>query len=195
MFNKKVVKKLKKDLRIIKTEKNIRTALFSLLKSKSLEDITVSELCRKANVNRGTFYLHYGNIQEVFKQTFEEIVEDLKISYDEPYKQTNDNINQLDANMIRIFDHVERHQNFYEIVFNERIPMTYYYSVFDRIRLLMSYSIEKPLKTITNINKDYLLSYQTNAILGLLIQWHRKNYETPVDELNQQLLKIINFPS
>ncbi|WP_413236574.1 TetR/AcrR family transcriptional regulator [Oceanobacillus sp. 1P07AA] len=189
------MKKLKKDLRIIKTEKNIRTALFSLLKTKSLEEITVSELCRTANVNRGTFYLHYGNIQDVFKQTFEEIVEDLKISYDEPYKQTNDNINQLDADMIRIFDHVKRHQSFYEIVFNERIPMTYYYSVFDRIRLLMSYSIEKEFTKVTNIDKGYLLSYQTNAILGLLIHWHRKNYETPVNELNQQLLKIINFPS
>ena len=39
-------------------------ALISLLGKKSIEYISVSEICTLAGVNRSTFYLHYENIGE-----------------------------------------------------------------------------------------------------------------------------------
>lgn len=43
------------DLRIQKTKEALHRALLELLKGKTLEVITVSEICRKAKVSRGTF--------------------------------------------------------------------------------------------------------------------------------------------
>ncbi|SFB29214.1 transcriptional regulator, TetR family [Lentibacillus halodurans] len=189
---------MKKDLRIIKTQESLRHALLSLLKSKPLEAITVAELCRAANINRGTFYLHYKNVHEVFKHYFEVIVEDLRESYKEPYYKTNFHIENIEANMIKIFHHVKKYQGFYQIIFDERIPMMYFYLLFDTVRLFMKESIvEQDLEAEQDINLDYFISYQTNAILGMLIEWHRQGYHTTIQELNQQLLTIlsINSPS
>ena len=80
---------MKQDLRVVKTQENLRRALLTLLKSKPLETITVAELCRHANINRGTFYLHYKDVLEVFKKYFEVIVEDFGKAYVAPYYKTN----------------------------------------------------------------------------------------------------------
>ena len=57
------------DLRVIKTNESIENALFELLRSKPLEKITVTELARAARINKGTFYLHYANVPELYQKT------------------------------------------------------------------------------------------------------------------------------
>ncbi len=49
----------KEDRRSIRTKKMIRTALFDLLEKKNFHDITISDITEMADINRGTFYLHY----------------------------------------------------------------------------------------------------------------------------------------
>jgi len=71
----------KKDLRVIKTERAIYSALIELLKKKDLEKITVSELSEKAEINKATFYLHYSDIyslyQEALAHHIKEIISEL----------------------------------------------------------------------------------------------------------------------
>ena len=48
-------------------------ALLRLLEQKDYDRITVKELCQKAGVNRTTFYLHYGSMNELLEETVEMI--------------------------------------------------------------------------------------------------------------------------
>lgn len=54
------------DRRVAKTKRGLQEALFELLDQKSLADISVTELCERADIGRRTFYLHYDNIMEIF---------------------------------------------------------------------------------------------------------------------------------
>lgn len=56
------------DARYRKSEERIQNALGELLSAKTLADVSVSELTRKANVSRATFYSHYNNVGDVFDQ-------------------------------------------------------------------------------------------------------------------------------
>ena len=49
----------KNDLRYLKTEKGIHEAYLALLAEKQTDSITVAALCRKAMINKTTFYNHY----------------------------------------------------------------------------------------------------------------------------------------
>ena len=51
-----------------------------ILKTKSFEYITVSEICKKAGVNRSTFYLHYENTRDLLEETIQNMTNDF-ISY------------------------------------------------------------------------------------------------------------------
>lgn len=62
----------KTDRRTLYTRMVIKEALLSLLAEKEYADITIADLCREAEINRGTFYLHYSNLREVLEELFDD---------------------------------------------------------------------------------------------------------------------------
>lgn len=69
----------KMDLRKERTLKNLSSALVELLHEKTLEQISVSELCDRAMVRRATFYRHFKDkndlLEYVVRQRREKIAE------------------------------------------------------------------------------------------------------------------------
>ena len=53
----------------------IREAFLSLLPEKNPEKITVSDIVRRANINRSTFYAHYPDVQGIVEEIQSEIFE------------------------------------------------------------------------------------------------------------------------
>ena len=54
-----------KDRRIQKTQKLLREALFSLIREKNFDSIVVKDILDRANVGRSTFYMHFGDKDEL----------------------------------------------------------------------------------------------------------------------------------
>ena len=71
----------KTDLRVIKTKRAILNALIELLQKKCIDKITVTELAHKAEINKGTFYLHYSDMHDLYqfalKEHFRKIVDQI----------------------------------------------------------------------------------------------------------------------
>lgn len=59
----------------LKSKQLIKSALIEILQFKEFQDITVSELCDRADVSRRTFYRHYKNIVEVLEEATSIITE------------------------------------------------------------------------------------------------------------------------
>lgn len=55
-------------------------ALIALLEEKPLAYITVSDICKQANVSRSTFYLHYENIGDLLRETSHYLIDSF-VSY------------------------------------------------------------------------------------------------------------------
>lgn len=53
--------KMKEDQRTTLTRQLLKNALMDLLKDNRLNKITVKEICKKAELNRATFYRYYGS--------------------------------------------------------------------------------------------------------------------------------------
>ena len=66
------------DVRYRKSEERIQNALGELLSTKTLANVSVSELTRKANVSRATFYSHYDNVGDVFNQLVTRTLSDVR---------------------------------------------------------------------------------------------------------------------
>ena len=65
---------LKTDRRVIKTEMALEAALLKLMRGKSIEQITTTELCREAGINRNTFYAHYPNPMNLLQRIEDEFI-------------------------------------------------------------------------------------------------------------------------
>jgi hypothetical protein len=116
---------------------------------------------------------------------------DLKESYNEPYRQTDFlDTKNLDPKIVRIFHHVKKYEDFYKIILSEVVSTKFYYMLFDEIR---SISIESDNVGAHGELKDYLHSYSTNAIIGLIIEWYRNDFQESADEMNVHLVNILKY--
>ena len=64
----------KSDLRVTKTRRPIKAAFLELVQTKPGQKITVTELAKRAEISKGTFYLHYLDIYNLYNQMVEETV-------------------------------------------------------------------------------------------------------------------------
>lgn len=61
----------------IRSKKLIRNAFIGLLQEKTLDKITVTNIVEKAELNRGTFYTHYADINMLVQSIEDEVVHSL----------------------------------------------------------------------------------------------------------------------
>ena len=62
------------DRRVVRTKKAIKAALLNTMEEKDISCITISEITRKAGINRRTFYTHYHNISDIIEEIEREMV-------------------------------------------------------------------------------------------------------------------------
>lgn len=85
------------DRRVARTKKNIYYAFFQLVQTKAIDEITVSELARTADIDRKTFYLHYQTVQDVFVEFKQMIHDRLMEILAESERRGRENQTKLDA--------------------------------------------------------------------------------------------------
>lgn len=66
------------DRRITRTKQALRQALIELMEERGLENFTVNDLCERADINRGTFYNHFHDKEELLKAFEDEIFAELE---------------------------------------------------------------------------------------------------------------------
>lgn len=102
---------IKNNLRYKASSEKIETAFLTLILNHKYEDITISDVCKQASVNRSTFYCHYDDIN------------DLIIKIESKFAQGTANIfnygeRQTHEAMIEMFRFVKENKHFYKAFLN-----------------------------------------------------------------------------
>ena len=169
----------KSESKYFNTAQKMDKALISLLEEKPFEYITVSEICKMAEVNRSTFYLHYENTVDLLNETARFLLDDFMSYFNvdaknitNKFKESSlDELNFISNEYLQpyltyikdnksVFSTVLLHsvsfgfneifQNLYENIFNP-ILERYNYPIADRKYAMMFY-----LNGITAIVKEWL---------------------------------------
>lgn len=69
---------VQEDKRIRRTKKLLRQALTRLMQQKDFQSITVTDVVREADINRGTFYAHYRDVYDLREKIEAEMIEDFR---------------------------------------------------------------------------------------------------------------------
>lgn len=65
------------DRRIARSKRALRRALIDLMEEKGLDAITVGDLCAAADLNRGTFYNHFADKEQLLASLEDEVIDDV----------------------------------------------------------------------------------------------------------------------
>jgi len=66
------------DPRIARTRRRLREAMLALIEERDMPSINVQDITQRAQVNRTTFYLHYGNVEDLLDDALDELIAELK---------------------------------------------------------------------------------------------------------------------
>jgi AcrR family transcriptional regulator len=175
------------DRRILKTQKAIIGAFIQLLAEKEFEDITINEIADRADVSRGTVYLHYIDkfdlldkcIDIYFKKLFESCM------------TLNGTTLLLSKSfMIRTFEYLEEHAFIYTtLLVNKGIP-TFRNLMMDVILGNLSEVVDAS-SIKRDINKEVTLQFLASAIVGLIEWWIIKSIPIPAKDIAEQLWSLL----
>lgn len=161
----------KVDPRILKTKKKLKTAFFELLATKKISEINVKDLTQKANVTRGTFYLHFQDKEAFVKYMMEETITDF---FDSVIFERDilDGKIQPRLSLTHIFNFVDEQPTFFTVLLKEKDAKVYQ-TMISKIAFtyIERYNEATNNKFDAHVPTDLFMNYIIYGILGFVDQW------------------------
>lgn len=107
--------KEKTDMRIIKTRANLRHSLLKLLQEKTMNEISVKEICDIAQCSRNTFYMHYPYKEALYEELIDLCIIQIQQIFTAPLQRKNESLDQYIHRMIH---------NILSVMYDEREMLT-----------------------------------------------------------------------
>jgi ACT domain-containing protein len=173
------------DRRIEKTKTAIKKAYMDLLKNHTTNEISVVDVANRIDINRSTFYFHYGSIQDVQ----EEIENDIINSILEIVKT---NKTTMGGMVMAVASYVETNHKTLKTMFL-RFDGHFTSKIEKSISEIV---INSPYKKINGneIEKNYVASFIMNGALGVFIHWIMDDCSYPKEKLIKAFYQNISFP-
>lgn len=173
---------VKGNRRILYTKNIIKESLIELLETKEIHQVTVTDICKKADINRGTFYSHYKDafdlLQSMEDELFDQVIVYLTETPVEDY---------TDILLIKVFELIAENKELCKVLFCKQKDS----KILDRILYVANKAnLDKIINTpdFTDAYLNYLLKYAIGGIIAVVQTW----LENDLVESPRELLAIIN---
>ncbi|MGN1399129.1 MAG: TetR/AcrR family transcriptional regulator [Erysipelotrichaceae bacterium] len=186
----------KLDLRVKKTYKYLFKALQDLLCEKSFDEITVTELCERAEIRKATFYKHFSDKSDLFifmVQSLQENYEDIHA------KEYNDgNEKAFYSGIISyLLDYLEEHEKMVLEIISSKSRWQLLDLLSTQVEYDFKYHLNKDYKKgLFKLSPNYLASIFTGALVEAACYWitHKNEFskQEAVSQFSNLVTRIYN---
>ena len=153
------------------SQESIEKAFIQLIQTKELEQISVTGICQKANLNRSTFYANYIDIYDLAQKIGEKLENEVAELYsDERENKYNSN------NFLKLFKHIEDNQIFYK---------TYFKLGLDANQIIEQYQYDSNLSKLFYNDEfiDYHIEFFRAGINAIIKRWLKNDCKESAEEI------------
>ncbi len=186
----------KTDRRIIRTNRIIQDTLTELMKEKGFERITVNELTAKADINRGTFYLHYRDKQDLLEQSEDEIITGINKILVAAQKLSPEEILYYNSHdepfpfIVKLFEYISDNSSFIKTLLGPKGDPSFQVKLKEVLRKTLLKKSHQLKKEDMMAPPDYLIAYVSSAYLGLIQHWLESGMKESPRDISLILLRI-----
>lgn len=170
------------DRREQKSKAALKNALIKLMRQKSAEKITVTEICALADVNRSTFYAHYGFVEQLLCDIHEDLFAEMDrfLGLDEIHTPLSPK--QTDSRILTDVLNYMRSDRFRFFLADNPSHLLE--------RNLSRHYMEKYCADDAPLERRYAFFYHTIGCFSLIRQWIADGCPCSSDCLAQQLVRL-----
>lgn len=173
-------------------------ALIYLLNDKDYDYITIKEICKKAGVNRSTFYLHYENIDDLLKESVAWMINDFfsyfdnikaNLPLDIKTKTTNELFLISKTYLIPYLTYIKEHKKVMTAIImrpeilNSDLNYTKLYK-----------HILAPILDKFNVDiedRNYIVKFYIEGIMAIVQLWIKSNFKESIDHICNLIIQLI----
>lgn len=176
------IKKMTNDHRTRVTQMLIRKAFTELMNQKPIESITIAELCKRANINRSTFYNHYMDIYDLRDR----MEGDLKLEFyqalktilvDEPVTNTPVKITA------KLFECIQKNSDMCSVILGNYGDKKFLEELIQTGREFVMKSYHIYFVNASPKQIEYFYAFVSSGIVGLLQKWLNDDLTTSPEEI------------
>ena len=188
----------KSESRYFNTAKKMDKALITLLGEKSFEHITVSEICKKAGVNRSTFYLHYENTVDLLNESARFLLDDFVAYFNIDTKSITRKIRESTLDELNFISDEYLHPYLLYIKENRLVFSTVLLHAdsfgFNEIFKILYENVFNPVLERFDYpftDRKYAMMFYLNGITAVVTEWLKDGCEKTIDEVSRIIYKCI----
>ncbi|HWK23587.1 MAG TPA: TetR/AcrR family transcriptional regulator C-terminal domain-containing protein [Ureibacillus sp.] len=181
-----------------KTKQLIQSSFMQILENKPFESITIGDITKTAQINRGTFYLHYEDKYDLLDTIEQQLFSDLGNHIDalqSNYTATQTFEKEQEQLAASLFSSIEMQSPILKIFLSEHGRAGFHLRFRDAFSEKVRSNLEKNESFNANIKvpMEYFLSFITSAFLGLIEQWIQNGLDKTPQEMTALYIDIISF--
>ncbi|MCM3785689.1 TetR/AcrR family transcriptional regulator [Neobacillus mesonae] len=176
------------DRRSKRTRLALKVAFIELILEKGYEAATIMDIASRADYNRGTFYNHYVDKEDLLKEIKGEFLQGVSIALLAPYE----GMERVDADKIypstlRLLEHIEHHKDQYKALLSVSNDLSYdiYNLLRDSMRKDMHIVMDESSKSI---DYEIMLSYRMSAFVGVIMYWAETDFKYSASYMAEQVM-------
>ena len=152
----------------------IEKAFVEMLQTQELSKITVSDICKKTDLNRSTFYANFLDVYDLADKVRETLEQEFGRAFAD-YDYFNER-----SGALRMFTHVKENQLFYN---------TYFKLCYDEKHLINVYDPKRAEQEFGDTNVKYHIEFFRNGFNAIIKLWLKDGCKESPEEMAEVLKK------
>ena len=150
---------------------------------KSIEKISIKEICEKAELNRSTFYAYYNEPKDLLREIEEEITAS---TIERLNKEVVENENDPKRMVLSFLQYIRENDRQFKIFMIENVNPDFRDAYFAQsLQFVSRLGVTFPEKIRTYAN-----AYILNGSVGVILQWIRANYSIDESDVAELLFSL-----
>ncbi|MGM7719808.1 TetR/AcrR family transcriptional regulator [Metabacillus sp. Hm71] len=170
----------KVDRRIAKSQIAIKNAVTELMSEKSFDNITIQDIADRANVNRGTIYLHYTDKYDLLDKMIEEHIDNLR-----ELCQSASEMTFQEGNYVW-YEYFERNYLFFSTMLTSKGAPYFRSRFLDLVIEEFKAEVDIEIGKNYGLNKEVILQFFGSAVVGAVEWWFKNEMPLPARDMAEQ---------
>lgn len=198
-----MVKTIGQDKRVVNTRIAARDAMIALINEKGVGNFTVTELCQRAELNRGTFYNHWKSIDDALLFFEDELIADME--------HCARNFPKLDRNLLKqgidegkplsgivhVFECLKKQSALLMAVSSHNGDGRFVLRMRTALsQVFLEHIVNDRFDCSSETDAEYFAWYHASAFLGALQCWLLRGCKESTEEVSLKLMSLLYcYPS
>ncbi|AIQ30663.1 MULTISPECIES: TetR/AcrR family transcriptional regulator [unclassified Paenibacillus] len=179
---------IKTDRRILRTREAINRAFLELFGEKELEQITINDIAERANVNRGTVYLHYTDKYDLLNRCIEDHLGRMFLSCN--MTRTPDGDVGLISEMKPVFLYFEQNFLFFSAMLANQRTTIFRERLLEIVSANVIHKLEMEKSVPEGMDKQLIAHFMASAFVGTVEWWIQNRMPHAPEEMAQQVRSL-----